>query len=166
MTMCLIVKLLNHFSWDDLGLNNLWQLYLLFVEAIWHGPWVSLCDLAGMPRIQGPDHSSIVSFFRVAFAASNLKWWANVSPQLKSRLASPSYKSSEFLKLIVPLLLHNPLSVLDLCHPCRTWGTWETNANGHEALTTTFAVNNKVFATDPEVLCFIWHPWNNNKLIC
>lgn len=80
------------------------------------------------------------------------------SPQLKSRLASPSYKSSEFLKLIVPLLLHDPLNVLDLCHPCRTWGTWETNANGHEALTTTFAVNNKVFATDPEVSCFIWHP--------
>lgn len=61
--MCLIVKLLNHISWNDFSLNNLWLLYLLFIQAICHGPWVLLCDLAGVPRIQSLDHSSLVSFW-------------------------------------------------------------------------------------------------------
>ena len=87
--MCLIVKLLNHISWNDFSLNILWLLYLLFIQTICHRPWVLLCDLAGVPRIQIPDHSSLVSFWGFVFAAGSLTAATAKSLQLCLTLRDP-----------------------------------------------------------------------------
>ena len=79
-------------------------------------------------------------------------------PAAKSRLPSPSYKNGGLLEFNVPLLEHNPLRVQTTmmdppCHPFRTSEKWGTYANEHEALTTAFALNNKVFVSDPGASC-------------